>query len=753
MKHINVIYTIIKKQDKFAPFPYPPLYQEKDTDYICFTDNTSMESKFWEIQYLDQIDKFSEEEFLKDYLNKLYIDSNQILLKSKEEPNFLITIPDLYEIIEDTPDFDSFIPTANPDGTYHIEPNPEYHSGAYDGHPFLLTIGVPVSNQIQMIRRCLDGVRPILEAISSELLVIDTGSNDGTVEVAQEYQARVVYFPWCNNMAAARNYGIKNAKGAWYMSIDDDEWFESVEDIIDFFQSGKYKNYLFASYIQRNYHSFSLITYDDALAPRIAKITSFLHFEGRIHDSLIGIQEKDLYCLNDIAHHTRFHRDNKEDLVIKVKRNLSFLYFDLYEYPRNLRYTYQIANEFNVLFQANYAAAYLYRGLSVNQEVNDMYYQKLLLSHLLVALYTERNPELFSHAQVCLSSVTYTISELALIHYMLFQLAVKLEYEISLIEKEASEYEYYRDKYLRNFNQKEAKAILYQDVCKNSNYLSSYQVARFSVAIRKQDETEAEYWLNQIDLTQASQDTALVFCDKIIYCKTDSLIERGLQMITDYIFSLSREKIASFASMVWNKYTTESKNVQDSLGFIFFQHFIADPDYDKFSVHMQYWLAILGEKLFLVIQKEDDNIYFPIFFNYITALYTYAVHYYNAARFSEDSPLIPENIRATYHIMKSLEAAERNNHFLCMEELKFALHTFPGFKRGISLLLEQLKNETQEAPSTPENEIQLLAKQLKQQAQTLIENGKMQEAAAILAELHNLLPEDKEVQELQDKLI
>ena len=551
-------------------------------------------------------------------------------------------------------------------------------------------------------------------------------------------------------MSAARNYGIKNAKGEWYMSIDDDEWFESVEDIIDFFRSEKYKHYLFASYIQRNYHSLSLTTYDDNLAPRIAKITSSLHFEGRIHDSLIGIEENDLYCSKDIAHHTGFHHDNIESLTAKTKRNLSSLYFDLYEYPKDLRYTYQIANEFNVLFQAKHAIAYLYRGLSINQEVKDMYYQKLLASHLLIALYTDKNPDLFSHTRVCLSSTTYTTPELALIHYMLFQLAFQLEYDISFIEKEASEYEHYREEHLKNPNQKGIKAVLHQDVCMNSNYLSSYQVARFSLAIRKQAKIEAEHWLNQIDLTQASQETALTFCNQIIYCKTNSIVQYGLQMTINYISSLSREQIASFASIVWNKYTTSSKDVQHSLGFVFFQHFMAKSDYNKLSIHMLYWLAILGEKLFLAMQKEEDTTYFTVFLNYITALYTYAIHYYNPERFSEDSPLLPENIRAAYHIMKALEATEKNNQLLCMEELKFALRTFPGFKRGISLLFEQLKQETPEP--NPENEIQILAEQLKQQVRTFIANGNKQKAYAILSELHNLLPEDKEIQELQTML-
>lgn len=697
MNHTNVIYTIIKKQDKCSPFPYPPLYLEEDTDYICFTNRPDMKSDFWEIKYMEQIEESFVEEFLKQhggYHHTLYVAPNQILLESKENPNFLITVPDIYEIMRAVPDFENFVPTSNPDGTYHIEPNPEYQDGPYDGRPLLLTIGVPVSNQIETIRRCLNGIQPILEAIPSELLVIDTGSTDGTIEVAKEYQARIVNFPWCNNMSAARNCGIRNAMGGWYMSIDDDEWFESVEDTIDFFQSGKYKNYLFASYIQRNYHSLSLTDHDDSSIPRMAKITPTLHFEGRIHDALMGVQKEHLCYLKDIAHHTGFHRDDKDAFLAKVNRNLSSLYFDLYEYPKDLRYIYQIANEFNAIFQAKYAIAYLYRGLSVNREVNHTYWQKKLTSNLLISLFTDKNPALFSYVQTCLSDSSYTISEMALIHYMLFQLASELEYEIPFIEKEASEYEYYRNQFLSNVDYERQQmmqyAILDIDVCENSSYISAYRIARFALAVRKQEEMEAEDWLKQIDLTQAKQGDVLIFCSNIIHCKTSTLVSYGLQKIENYIGSLSQEQIAFFADLVWKKHISAS---QDSLGFVFFQHYITASGYTDLSVSMQYWLAILGEKLFLAMQDKEDDAYLTIFLNYIEALFNYAIHYYNPVLFSEDSSFLPENIRAGYHIVQALEAAEKKNP-LCIKELKSALHIFPNFKRGISLLFEQLKSFT-----------------------------------------------------------
>ena len=91
----------------------------------------------------------------------------------------------------------------------------------------VLSISLLVSNgRTDTIRKCMESLVPLRRAIPSELIVVDTGCTDGSVEIAREYADQVVNFTWCNDFAAARNAGLCKCSGEWFLFLDDDEWFE-----------------------------------------------------------------------------------------------------------------------------------------------------------------------------------------------------------------------------------------------------------------------------------------------------------------------------------------------------------------------------------------------------------------------------------------------------------------------------------------------------------------------------------------------
>ncbi|MCG8366360.1 MAG: tetratricopeptide repeat protein [Pseudanabaenales cyanobacterium] len=83
----------------------------------------------------------------------------------------------------------------------------------------ILSLCMIVKNEAANLARCLSSV----EGWVDEMIVLDTGSTDRTVEVAKTLGAQVHHFDWQNDFAAARNASLKYAKGDWILVLDGDE--------------------------------------------------------------------------------------------------------------------------------------------------------------------------------------------------------------------------------------------------------------------------------------------------------------------------------------------------------------------------------------------------------------------------------------------------------------------------------------------------------------------------------------------------
>ena len=55
----------------------------------------------------------------------------------------------------------------------------------------LLSIGIIMKNEEEHIEKCLKALMPILDNIQSEIVVVDTGSNDRSIEIAKKYTKKV----------------------------------------------------------------------------------------------------------------------------------------------------------------------------------------------------------------------------------------------------------------------------------------------------------------------------------------------------------------------------------------------------------------------------------------------------------------------------------------------------------------------------------------------------------------------------------
>ena len=82
-----------------------------------------------------------------------------------------------------------------------------------------LSVCLIVKNEERFLGQCLASV----EGLADQIVVVDTGSTDRTVEIAKHYKAEVHSFTWCDDFSAARNAALEHVTGDWVLALDADE--------------------------------------------------------------------------------------------------------------------------------------------------------------------------------------------------------------------------------------------------------------------------------------------------------------------------------------------------------------------------------------------------------------------------------------------------------------------------------------------------------------------------------------------------
>jgi glycosyltransferase involved in cell wall biosynthesis len=98
----------------------------------------------------------------------------------------------------------------------------------------VLSLAMIVKNEQYNLYTCLQQVRELVD----EIVIVDTGSTDKTVEVAEQFNASVYHYRWNENFSCARNFSLKKCNGKWILVLDADEFIDGpmkykVRELID----------------------------------------------------------------------------------------------------------------------------------------------------------------------------------------------------------------------------------------------------------------------------------------------------------------------------------------------------------------------------------------------------------------------------------------------------------------------------------------------------------------------------------------
>lgn len=217
----------------------------------------------------------------------------------------------------------------------------------------MISLCMIVKNEEQHLEQCLNSVKNCVD----EIIIVDTGSTDRTIEIAKKFDAKIFEYKWNNDFSAARNFGLEKATNELILYLDADEKLtsDSQKELNDLKKRILTKAYN-CKIININNHTNrpSVMNY-----PRIFPNLNSIRFEGKIHEQIIfslnknhiEIQQSDIEII-----HSGYDL-SEDDLKKKALRNLDILRED-FAVNQSSYNAFQIAQTYNILENEEEAEKY-----------------------------------------------------------------------------------------------------------------------------------------------------------------------------------------------------------------------------------------------------------------------------------------------------------------------------------------------------------------------------------------------------------
>lgn len=232
-----------------------------------------------------------------------------------------------------------------------------------------------VKNEQKYLEKCLESVKQAV----SEIIIVDTGSTDETLDIAKKYTPNIYSFNWVNDFSAARNYAIEQAKSDYILVMDADEYFDADVNL----QEELKKDYDYYVFNINNHMKFNQSFIHTAV--RLFRNNIGLQYENRLHEHLNILDNNSKYrgvmSVSTIQHLGYMDEEMLEEK--KHKRNLPLMKLEVQENPTaynlyNMGKTYFGMNDFKK------AVTYFQKSYSLGK---DKVYIPELLTKLAFALH------------------------------------------------------------------------------------------------------------------------------------------------------------------------------------------------------------------------------------------------------------------------------------------------------------------------------------------------------------------------------
>lgn len=228
----------------------------------------------------------------------------------------------------------------------------------------MLSVCIITKNEKENLERCLQQ----LSGYGFELVVVDTGSTDGTLQMVRQYTESIYEFAWCNDFAKAKNYAVSKAKHDMVLVMDSDEYLRSIdlEELTEQMQQfpqavGRMKrlNQMYQGNEIRESKEYINRLFD----------RRYYHYEGKIHEQLVADAKISdgkpypTYVTSIVADHSGYLL-SAEARNEKARRNIRLLEQALSDEGEDPYLLYQLGKSYYLMHDNWHACEYFARALS-----------------------------------------------------------------------------------------------------------------------------------------------------------------------------------------------------------------------------------------------------------------------------------------------------------------------------------------------------------------------------------------------------
>lgn len=235
-------------------------------------------------------------------------------------------------------------------------------------------------NEEDNIEHCLSHLKSVVD----EQIVIDTGSTDRTVEIAESIGAKVFHFDWIDDFSAARNFALDKAKGDWIIFLDCDEYFSEnsvslIRDYITKLGEKKQIDGIACELINIDLNNNIMATVRN-VSSRIFKRKDYLKYNNKIHEILFNTRTSNSNpTLADASDFLKiFHTGYASEEVNKKnksERNTNLLEKELEKNPQDWKLNLYLSKQFNMEKRYEEALDYCLKSLEcIDKTIINFYY-------------------------------------------------------------------------------------------------------------------------------------------------------------------------------------------------------------------------------------------------------------------------------------------------------------------------------------------------------------------------------------------